>query len=79
MSKIFINWNEENFNDPLKNKEIIEKIRSLNFEGSENLYFDDIAINYSINGIVDIIKYCNNIYKNGVEHLIVWASQRLKN
>ncbi|EIE41062.1 hypothetical protein MCANUF31_00365 [Mycoplasmopsis canis UF31] len=75
MSKIFINWNEEIFNDPLKNKEIIEKIRSLNFEGSENLYFDDIAINYSINGIVDIIKYCNNIYKNGVEHLIVWASQ----
>ncbi|VEU69330.1 Uncharacterised protein (plasmid) [Mycoplasmopsis canis] len=52
MSKIFINWNEENFNDPLKNKEIIEKIRSLNFEGSENLYFDDIAINYSIKRVL---------------------------
>lgn len=62
-----------------KNKEIIEKVKSLNFLGSEYLNFDDIAINYSINGIDAIIKFCNNIYSNGIKHLIVFASSMTTN
>ncbi|WP_117275405.1 hypothetical protein [Mycoplasmopsis edwardii] len=78
-NKVKITWNEdglENYSN--KNQELIEQIKSLNFKGSENLHFDDIAINYSINGISEIVKFCNKIYKNGVEHLIVWASHKTK-
>lgn len=80
MSKVNITWNDVNLDSfSNSNKDIIEKIRSLNFIGSENLHFDDIAINYSINGINEIVKFCNMIYKNGVEHLIVWASRNTQN
>ncbi|MBN4084334.1 hypothetical protein [Mycoplasma sp. CSL10166] len=79
MSKIKIIANNNLIiNNKIENedyRDLLNQIKSLNFKGSENLEFDDIAINYSINGIDKIIEYCNLIYSNNVEYLIVWSSK----
>ncbi|WP_322901086.1 hypothetical protein [Mycoplasmopsis felis] len=78
MSQINI---KNKFNDnlfSLENNKIInsllQKFKTLNFYGSENFSFDDIAINYSIKGIDKIIQFCNLLYKNKTENLIVLCS-----
>ncbi|TDV23278.1 glucose-6-phosphate isomerase [Mycoplasmopsis mustelae] len=57
------------------NYELLQKLKSLNFQGSENLGFDDIAINYSVKGFNDIIAQCDLLYKNNIEYLLVVSSK----
>ncbi|WP_027121566.1 hypothetical protein [Mycoplasma leonicaptivi] len=76
MSKIkIIDYKFENFQNRITNKEIIEKLKSLNFKGSENLIFDDVAINFSINGFKYIIEYCDMLYEKNIDYLIIWCSK----
>ncbi|MGZ9756175.1 hypothetical protein [Mycoplasma sp. 4423] len=58
------------------NTNIISKLKSLNFKGSQHLGFDDIAINYSVKGFNNIINFCNLLYKNNIKYLLVIASKQ---
>ncbi|WLP85882.1 hypothetical protein [Mycoplasma seminis] len=55
--------------------ETISKIKALNFDGSSFLGFDDIALNFGINGIERIIEFCNKLYKRKTNTLIIWTSK----
>ncbi|WP_324673138.1 hypothetical protein U5U50_01180 [Mycoplasma sp. 888] len=58
--------------------EVINKIKSLNFDGSSYLGFDDIALNFGLNGVDKIIQFCNNLYSTNISKLIIWTSKTIE-
>ncbi|SJZ42832.1 hypothetical protein [Mycoplasmopsis verecunda] len=56
--------------------EIINKVKSLNFKGSSFLGFDDIALNFKINGIEKIVEFCNKLYRRQTNTLIIWTQKQ---
>ncbi|MHA3786045.1 hypothetical protein ACX1M3_01420 [Mycoplasma sp. Z463D] len=55
--------------------ETIAKVKSLNFKGSSFLGFDDIALNFKINGIDRIVDFCNKLYRRKTNTLIIWGKK----
>ncbi|QIW62462.1 hypothetical protein [Mycoplasmopsis gallinacea] len=57
---------------------LIEKLQSLDFKGSEYLAFNDIALNFAVTGIDKIINFCNYLYDQKIEQLIILTTYEIR-
>ncbi|QCZ36591.1 hypothetical protein [Mycoplasma nasistruthionis] len=65
-------------NDINLSNTIIQKVQSLNFKGSSYLGFDDITLNFTINGYERIIQFCNLLYEKQINLLIIWTKPEIQ-
>ncbi|MFV8468399.1 hypothetical protein ACNQ2K_01870 [Mycoplasma sp. VS292A] len=73
-TKYYQEKNTQNQESQVAN-DIISKVKSLNFKGSSFLGFDDIALNFKINGIDRIVDFCNKLYRRKTNTLIIWCKK----
>ncbi|QNM93878.1 hypothetical protein H9M94_01220 [Mycoplasma sp. Pen4] len=78
LRKNYFQNNAEKEKESNKANEIIEQIKSLNFKGSSFLGFDDIAINFTLNGVDQILSFVDKLYKRNIDILIIWTKKEIQ-